>query len=82
MKPGQILRLYLTPLVAEGEWWCVSLRHGDGWGNLPAPFPAQFDTPASPLEIVLESYIIDDLVAGNGLVITGDGYTVNKITIE
>lgn len=82
VKPGQILRLYLTPLVAEGEWWCVSLRHGDNWGNLPAPFPAQFDTPASPLEIVLESYIIDDLVAGNGLVITGDGYTVNKITIE
>lgn len=82
VKPGQILRLYLTPLVAEGEWWCVSIRHADNWGNLPAPFPAQFDTPASPLEIVLESYIIDDLVASNGLVITGDGYTVNKITIE
>lgn len=82
VKPGQILRLYLTPLVAEGEWWCVSIRHADNWGNLPAPFPAQFDTPASPLEIVLESYIINDLVAANGLVLTGDGYTVNKITIE
>lgn len=82
VKPGQILRLYTTPTVAEGEWWCLSLRHGNGWGNLPAPIPAQYDNPASPLEVVLTADLIADLVAEGGLVITGSEYHLNKITIE
>ncbi|MCM1356192.1 MAG: hypothetical protein NC212_07290 [Staphylococcus sp.] len=82
VKVGQILRFYLVPTVAEGEWWCVSLRHGSGWGNLPAPIPAQYDTPASPLEVELTADVLADLQANGGLVITGDGYFVSKITIE
>ena len=82
VKPGQILRLYTTPTVPDGEWWCLSLRHGDAWANLPDPIPSQYDNPASPLEVVLTANVIDDLVANGGLVITGSDYQLDKITIE
>lgn len=82
VKPGQILRLYTIPTVPDGEWWCLSLRHGDAWANLPDPIPSQYDNPASPLEVVLTANVIDDLVANGGLVITGSEYQLDKITIE
>lgn len=83
VKPGQILRFYMTPAVAPGEWWCISLRHGDGWANLPGNVYSQIDTPENNLlEVSLTKEIIDDLVANGGLVITGQGYRLDKVTIE
>ncbi len=81
VRPGQILRFYMTPTVAEGSWWCVALRHGDGWAEIPG-IPGQIDTPASPIEVSLTSEIINDLIAHNGLVFSGDGYAMTKITLE
>lgn len=82
VKPGQKLRFYITTTVPDGDWWCISLRHGDGWGNLPAPIPAQYDTPELPLEVELTADVIADLVAKGGMVITGSEYHLNKVTIE
>lgn len=82
VKPGQILRLYITPTVAEGEWWCVSLRHADGWGNLPDPIPGQYDTPTLPLEVTLTADVLNDIINCNGLVVTGSEFQLDKITLE
>lgn len=83
VKPGQILRFYMTPAVAPGEWWCISLRHGDGWANLPGNVYSQIDTPENNLlEVSLTKEIIDDLVANGGLVISGQDYRLDKVTIE
>jgi hypothetical protein len=82
VKEGQILRFYITPTMPDGEWWCISLRHGDGWNALPDPIPSQYDNPASPLEVELTQNVIDDLVANGGLVITGSEYQLDKITIQ
>lgn len=82
VKPGTIMRVYTTPTVADGEWWCISLRHGDSWGNLPDPIPSQYDNPASPLEVVLTAGVLEDLVANGGLVMTGSEYQLDKITLE
>lgn len=82
VKPGTTMRVYTTPTVADGEWWCLCLRHGNGWGNLPAPIESQYDTPASPLEVTLTKEVLDDLVANGGLVVTGSDYQLDKITLE
>ena len=83
VKAGSILRAYCTPTVDEGSWWCISFRHGDGWGNLPGDVGSQIDTPAGGVaEIVLSREVLDDLIDKGGLVITGDGYTLTKVTIE
>ena len=82
VNPGTILRVTCTPTVAAGEWWCVSLRHADGWGNLPAPVPGQYDSPEGGIvELELTADILADLVACNGLVVTGDGFIMEKIEL-
>ena len=83
VKAGTILRAYCTPTVDDGSWWCISFRHGDGWGNLPGDVGSQVDMPEGGVaEITLSKEIIDDLVAAGGLVLTGDGYILTKVTLE
>lgn len=81
VAPGMILRFELESTVAPGDWWCISLRHGDSWGNLPAPIPGQYDTPESPLDVVLTADVLADLVASGGLVITGTGYKLTQVSL-
>lgn len=82
VKAGQTLFFHMTSTVAEGEWWCISLRHGDSWGNLPDPIPGQYDSPESPMGVKLTQEVIDDLVAHNGLVVTGTGFNLTKISLK
>lgn len=82
VKAGQTLYFHLTSTVAEGDWWCISLRHGDSWGNIPG-LPGQYDTPAeSPMGVKLTQEVVDDLVASGGLVITGTGFTLTKVSLK
>lgn len=83
VKPGTIMRIYYSKVTA-GTWGCVSLRHGQNWGNLPAPVTAQYDLPddSGKYEVTLTEDVINDLVANGGLVITGDNFTFTKITLE
>lgn len=66
-----------------GSWGCISLRHGDSWGNLPAPIPGQYDLDGDEgvLAVIFTQEVLDDIIANGGLVITGDNYTLSKITI-
>ena len=80
VAPGMILRFELEPTVAAGSWWCISLRHGDNWGAL-AGVPGQYDTPEMPMDVVLTREILDDLIAHNGLVVTGDGFIMKSIAL-
>lgn len=78
---GQRLKLYVTPKDAKADWWCISLRvAGDNWANLNG-VPTQYDKPSYSITVDLTQEIIDDLVARNGLVFTGNATTVTKITI-
>lgn len=83
VKPGTIMRIYYSKVTA-GTWGCVSLRHGQDWGNLPEPIPGQYDFPddAGKYEVTLTENVIKDLVDNGGLVITGDNFTFTKITLE
>lgn len=74
----------MTPTVADpaSDWWVISLRSGTSWSNLAAPIPDQYGQPGSVLEVTLEASTIDELVRENGLIITGDGFIMNKITLE
>ena len=83
VKSGTIMRIYYSKVTA-GTWGCVSLRHGQNWGNLPSPVTAQYDLPddSGKYEVTLTEDVINDLVANGGLVITGDNFTFTKITLE
>lgn len=85
VSAGQTLYLYFTSDDDNG-WYCFSLRHGDGWGNLPGNAYSQVDlgsgTVTTSYEIELTKDILDDLVANNGLIITGQNYTLTKVAIK
>lgn len=85
VKAGSTLRLYYTKTVGETEWGCISLRHGTGWGNLPAPIESQYDFPdgtTGVYEVKLPQNVLTDIIDNGGLVITGDKYILTKVTIE
>lgn len=84
VKPGAKLRIYMTPTVADpdADWWVISLRSGTSWGNLAAPIPDQYGRPGTVLEVTLEAGTVEELARENGLIITGDGFILNKITLE
>ncbi len=80
---GATMTLHMTSVVGEGEWWCVSLRHGNGWGELPAPVQGQYDSPENGIvSVTLTREVLDDLIANGGLVITGSNFILNKVTVE
>lgn len=83
VNPGQIIRFYYSK-PTPGSWGCLSLRHGEGWGNLPAPIPGQYDFPedAGKIEVTMTADVIKDLVDNHGLVMTGDNAIITKVTIE
>lgn len=84
VKAGKILRLYYEK-VTPGSWGCASLRHGDGWGNLPDNFGSQYDFPedSGVWEIALTQAAINDLANNNqGLIITGTNFILKKVTLE
>ena len=66
-----------------GQWGCISLRHCKDWGNLPAPIPGQYDLDEDEgvLSVVFPQNVLDDIIANNGLVITGDNYTLTKVAV-
>ena len=70
--------------ITAGSWACISLRHGDSWGNLPDPIPGQYDldTDEGVLEVKFPQNVIDDIIANNGLVITGDNYILTKVSAK
>ena len=83
IAPGSKVNFYYKK-NNPGAWGCISLRHGDNWGNLPnPPIPGQYDLDEDEgvLSVVFTQEVLDDLLAYNGLVLTGDNYTLTKITI-
>lgn len=85
VKSGTIIRFYYTKIDASA-WGCISLRHGDSWGALPEPVPGQYDFPddeaSGVVEVQLPQNVIDDISGNGGLVITGDNFILEKVTIE
>ncbi len=80
---GTTMKIYLRK-TNQDAWGCISLRHGNSWGALPAPIPGQYDLEAGDiiLDVELTQAIIDDLVANGGLVITGDNYILSKVVLN
>ena len=83
IAPGTKLRFYYKKNTA-GAWGCISLRHGDSWGNLPDPIPGQYDLSDDEgvLEVKFPQHVLDDIIANGGLFITGDNYTLTRIAAK
>lgn len=80
---GAKLIIHATPTVADGEWWCLSLRSGTKWDDLIGTPQTQYDSPADGvLTVELNQQMLDDLIANNGLVISGTNCIISKVVLE
>jgi hypothetical protein len=76
--------LFTYKKINSGQWGCISLRHGDNWGSLPAPIPGQYDLDDDEgvLTVTFTQDVLNDIIANGGLVITGDNYILSKIVVR
>lgn len=80
---GQTLTFYFTCNDPAAGWACISLRYGDGWGNMP---DNQIDVTPAAGEMSKTYTLTEEgltlLRTKGGLVITGDGLTFSKVTLK
>lgn len=80
VEAGTKMVMDFTEDASQG-WWQIALRHGDNWGDLPENTFFDLEAGQTSLEVELTQLMLDDLIAYNGLVITGCNYTLTKITL-
>lgn len=81
---GQTLYFTVEKATA-GSWGCLSLRHGTDWGAL-VDAPGQYDLgdteDSKVIEFVITQGALDDMIANNGLVMTGDNLIIKEVAIK
>lgn len=80
VRPGSILRFYLTQDETAG-WWQVELRHGQDWGNMPEHIHVDMTSGQTVVEVEMSKANLDDIIANGGLIITGCNYTLEKVEL-
>ncbi|HEY9543041.1 IPT/TIG domain-containing protein [Prevotella sp.] len=80
-KAGQVLTFYVEGNDPAAGWACISLRYGDGWGNMPND-QINLTGSSTVATYTLTPEALDLLINKNGLVITGDGVTIKKVTLK
>lgn len=66
-------------LSGPKDWHQISFRHGEGWGELPDKVFHEMGPDETVFVHTLTASDIADLVANNGLVITGTSYILHKV---
>ena len=80
VKAGQTLRFTLEQDASQ-TYWQLALRHGDNWGELPEKVFIEMTAGQTVVDVVLTQTNINDLMASNGLVISGCYYTLSKVEL-
>lgn len=80
VKVGQIVTFYYT-LDTSADYWQMRVAKGDGWGALTGTTDPYDLTGTASLAVKLTQDMKDELVNSGGLLLSGHGYTINKITI-
>lgn len=82
-KLGKSIVFTFASVDPTASWGCISPRMGQGWGNLST---GQFDfTPSAEDQKITFTPTADDITnlqTQGGLVITGDGFILKKVSIE
>lgn len=82
LSAGEVsLVLDITP-TNPVAWSFISFRTGTSWGEFEPAIGFEITAGTTSIEIPFTQSMLDQLLANNGLVLTGDNYTLNKITVK
>lgn len=82
LSAGAVSLVFELEQDFSAGWWQLSLRHGDGWGELPEQVFVDMTSGQTVVEVPLTQVNLDDLIANGGLIITGCSYTLKKVTLR
>ncbi len=82
LSVGTVSLVFELEQDSSAEWWQLSLRHGESWGELPEKVFVDMTAGQTVVEIPLTQVNLDDLIANGGLIITGCSYTLKTITLR
>ncbi|MGM9735832.1 MAG: IPT/TIG domain-containing protein [Candidatus Cryptobacteroides sp.] len=82
LSAGTVTMIFDFTEDSSAGWWQFSLRHGNEWGELPENTFFELSAGQTQLEVPLTQTMLDDIIANNGLIITGCNYTLTKITLK
>lgn len=82
LQAGMKLTMYFT-LDSSSTYWQIRVAKGNGWTAL-AGTSDQYDltSDATEFSVTLTDAMVDELINDGGLILTGHGYTLTKITYE
>lgn len=67
---------------ASASWWQFMLKSGTSWADLAGMQQIDMTAGQTVVEVPFTQVMLDDLIANNGLIITGCNYTLKRLTIE
>ena len=82
LKVGQVLTFYCTANDPASGWCCVDVRQGTEWKNLDGDHQLNGNGSTTVLTYTISAAALDQLVNNNGLVFTGTGMTITKVTLK
>ena len=82
VKVGQVLTFYCTANDPTTKWCCVSVRQGVEWKNLDGTSQLDGNGSTTTLTYTISAAALEQLINNGGLVFTGTGMTITKVTLK
>jgi len=82
VKVGQVLTFYCTANDPAAEWCCVDVRQGTEWKNLDGDHQLNGNGSTTTLTYTISAAALKQLINNGGLVFTGTGMTITKVTLK
>ena len=82
VKVGQVLTFYCTANDPAAEWCCVDVRQGTKWANLDGDHQLNGNGSTTTLTYTISAAALKQLINNGGLVFTGIGMTITKVTLK
>lgn len=82
LSAGTVSLVFDITRQDQSAWACLSLRTGTSWEEFSTPIKIEIPEGATTVEVPFTQAMLDEMLNDNGLVLTGDNYTLTKITVR
>ena len=82
LSAGKVTLVAEVEQDASAQWWQFMLKTGTSWADLAGMSQIDMVQGQTIVEVPLTQTMLDDLIANNGLIITGCNYTLKTLSLR
>lgn len=82
LSAGKVTLVAEVEQDASAQWWQFMLKTGTSWAELAGMSQIDMVQGQTIVEVPLTQTMLDDLIANNGLIITGCNYTLKTLSLR